>query len=80
MARPVEAWTLSATSRPESTSDSTTSPVKGTAGAAVTAVGSTIKDGVAGSTAGNAKAGRTKLLRELRTVMVVKGCIAVCFD
>ena len=43
----------------------------------MTAVGSTIKDGVAGSPAGDAKAGRMKLPKELRTVMVVKGCIAV---
>ena len=73
MALPVEAWALSAESAP----DSTTAPVKGTAGAAVTALGSTIKDGEADSTAGDAEAGKMKLPKELRMVMVVKGCIAV---
>ena len=73
VALPVEAWALSAELAP----DSTTSPVKGTAGAAVTAVESTIKDGDAGSTAGDAKAGSMKLPKELRMVMVVKVCIAV---
>ena len=50
--------------------------MNGTAGAAVTAAGSTIQDGVAGSGAGSAKAGSTKLPTVLSTVMVMIDCIA----
>lgn len=46
----------------------------------MTAVGSTIKDGDAAFTAGDAKAGRVKLPKELRMAIVVKECIAVRLD
>lgn len=36
-----------------------------------------MKDGVAGSAAGKANAGNTKLPRESTAVMVVKGCMDV---
>lgn len=61
-------------------SELTCSPLSGTAGAAVTAAGSTMKDGLAGSAAGNAKAGNRKLLKEPRAVKMVKDRMTVGFN
>lgn len=50
--------------------------MNGTAGAAVTAAGSTIQDDVEGSAAGSAKVGSPKMPTVLRTVRVTIECIA----